>query len=174
VTSAVQPCPVPDDSLLAVHAGLTPGSYADAFFVDVPGSVPLSDLVAAFYSSRMIAPELFLIGALFNRPSSRNQALQLGRGEIEAFSAWRVHQRTDDQVLMRETLSDKTRSWMRVQPAAGGVGTRLYFGSAVLPVGRRADGAPRMSGLFHALLGFHRLYSRLLLASARTRLVGPR
>ena len=38
--------------------------------------------------------------------------------------------------------------------------TRLYFGSAVV----------RLDLLFNALLGFHKLYSRLLLHAAHSRL----
>ena len=47
--------------------------------------------------------------------------------------------------------------------------TRLYFGSAVVPRQRIGAGQPAMGSLFHALLGFHRLYSRLLLRAASKR-----
>ena len=52
--------------------------------------------------------------------------------------------------------------------------TRLYFGSAVVP--KRASGSarPQMGFAFHALLGLHRLYSRLLLQAARSRLLSSR
>jgi len=79
----------------------------------------------------------------------------------------RVEDRTADQLLMYETLSGKTRSWFRVGTRDGG--TRLYFGSAVLPVGKKPDGSPRMSVLY-ALLGFHKIYARILLHSAGARL----
>ena len=56
-----------------------------------------------------------------------------------------------------------------VEPRDDGGVTRLYFGSAV--VARTADdGHPRLGFSFRALLGFHRRYSRALLAAARTRL----
>ena len=48
--------------------------------------------------------------------------------------------------------------------------TRLYFGSAVVPVRDRVSGQPRMGFVFQALLGFHKLYSRVLLGAARSRL----
>jgi hypothetical protein len=58
-----------------------------------------------------------------------------------------------------------------VQPLAGAApSTRICFGTAVLPVGKRADGRPKMSLLF-ALVGFHKIYARLLLAGARRRLI---
>ncbi len=48
--------------------------------------------------------------------------------------------------------------------------TRLYFGSAVVPRQSAGAGKPVMGSLFQALLGFHRLYSRLLLRAASKRL----
>jgi hypothetical protein len=47
-------------------------------------------------------------------------------------------------------------------------GTRLYFGSAVVPVVSAGKASPGVA--FGALLGFHKVYSRLLLHAARSRL----
>jgi hypothetical protein len=49
-------------------------------------------------------------------------------------------------------------------------GTRLYFGSAVVSTAGRTTAHSRIGFKFSALLGFHKLYSRLLLGSARARL----
>ena len=49
-------------------------------------------------------------------------------------------------------------------------GTRLYFGSAVVPVMNAATGKSEMGFVFKALLGFHKLYSRALLSAAAARL----
>lgn len=57
-----------------------------------------------------------------------------------------------------------------VTPATGGRPTQLYFGSAVVPTKSGSGGMQRMGLLFSALLGFHKLYSRVLLTSARSRL----
>ena len=55
--------------------------------------------------------------------------------------------------------------------SAGPAGTRLHFGSAVVPARRaRSDRRAGLGALFTALLGFHKLYSRLLLKAARARL----
>ena len=51
-------------------------------------------------------------------------------------------------------------------PGSGGVSTKLYFGSAVVP--RR--GSAGLGWQFTALLAFHKLYSRVLLRAARNRL----
>lgn len=161
---AAHPCPLPPDALLARYA---PRAYTDSYAVEVPGTVNLAAFIEAFYTSRVFKLELWIVGRLFRRPSSGAEARRLAHGQTDAFSAWRVEDRTADQLLMREVISGKTRSWLKVQP--DGEATRLYFGSAVLPVGAGPDGRPRMSRLF-ALVGFHRVYSRVLLASARARL----
>ena len=45
----------------------------------------------------------------------------------------------------------------------------FYFGSAVVPRPSKGARNRRMGRVFHALLGFHRLYSRLLLLAASKR-----
>jgi hypothetical protein len=69
-------------------------------------------------------------------------------------------------------MTGRTRSWLMVAPTGNGDsgGTQLYFGSAVVPVADLATGARRMGFVFGALLGFHKLYSRALLWSARRKL----
>ena len=54
--------------------------------------------------------------------------------------------------------------------ACGAAGTRLYFGSAVVPVVSRQSAKAEMGFAFRALLGFHKLYSRALLGAASARL----
>jgi len=51
-----------------------------------------------------------------------------------------------------------------------GRSTRLFFGSAVVPIVDKRSGAVRMGAAYRALLGFHKLYSRLLLHAAVGRL----
>ena len=51
-----------------------------------------------------------------------------------------------------------------------GAATRLYFGSAVVPIRDHATGESKMGFAFEALIGFHTLYSRVLLNAARARL----
>jgi hypothetical protein len=169
---SVQPCPVPPQALLARYAAPAAGGYADGYMMVVPGTVSLPAFVEAFYSSWAFRLELFVVGVVFGKAWSGAMAGRLARGETDGFSAWRVEDRTADELLMREIISDKTRSWLMVQAhtEAATPMTRVYFGSAILPVGVRADGSPRMSALFAPFLGFHRLYSRLLLAAARRRL----
>lgn len=63
-------------------------------------------------------------------------------------------------------IEGRTRSWLMVSAAAVPGRTRLYFGSAVLPVVNRSTGERGMGFMFKVLLGFHKRYSRLLLSAA--------
>lgn len=81
------------------------------------------------------------------------------RGERDSFAAWTVEARARNQVLLRD-FTGRTCSWLMVADADPGPGTRLYFGSVVFA----------LSPVHAKLLGFHRLYSRLLLRAAARRL----
>ena len=56
-------------------------------------------------------------------------------------------------------------------PSPDGQATDLYFGSAVVPTIDRATGEARMGLVFRALLGFHKVYSQVLLRAAVARLL---
>mgnify|MGYP003597838574 CR=1 FL=1 len=162
----IQACPLPPDALLARYAAK--GAYADCYAIDVPGPVSFPAFVEAFYTGAFFKLELGLLG-LIGKPSSNQDARRLAAGEIGNFSGWRVEDRAADQLMMCDLGGGLTRSWLMAAPAPAG-GTRLYFGSAVLPKRDKATGETRMSALFTPLLGFHRLYSRILLSDARARL----
>jgi hypothetical protein len=66
-------------------------------------------------------------------------------------------------------LHGNTRSWLMIAPE-GQSNTRLYFGSAVVAREDRATGERSLGWQFRALLGFHRVYSLVLLHAARARL----
>ena len=162
------PCPRPTGSLLDTYAAS--GAYTDCYCADVPGGVTLAHYVESFYTGRLFKLERLLLRWFASRPSTDADACQVARGERDDFAAWRVEGRTEDQLLMCDMLG-RTRSWFMVAPApgAGRPGTRLYFGSAVTPMRDPAGGALHMVPTFRALLGLHRMYSRLLLAAARDR-----
>ncbi|ROH92164.1 hypothetical protein ED208_05150 [Stagnimonas aquatica] len=150
------------------------GGYADCYAVEVDGAVSLPQYLRAFYTGRLFRLERLILRLAVNRPSSDAQLLQLAAGATNSFAAWTVEARDHRQLLLSDYLG-RTRSWLMVLPLAGAPvpHTRLYFGSAVVPLRTAADGVPRMGWLFHALLGFHRLYSRLLLRGALARLHRP-
>lgn len=163
--SRIEACDIPPGAILLRYLG--GGGYADSYFVDVPGQVTQAQFVRAFYTTRLFKVERLLLGLLASHPSTDADAARLAAGEAEHFAAWRVESRTHDQLLLRD-FTGRTRSWLMATPLPDGAGTRLYFGSAVVP---RTGAAPGRMGLgFDALLGFHRLYSRLLLRAATARM----
>jgi hypothetical protein len=143
------------------------GAYTDCYVTEIAAGASLAAFVEAFYTSAAFRLErlaLWLIG----KPSSDGDARRLARGEADAFAAWSVEARAQDQLLLCDFLG-RTRSWLMVAPIEGG-GARLCFGTAIAPVGIGA-GERRLGFLFNALLGFHHLYSRILLRAARSRVV---
>ena len=163
----VRPHPLPDDALLNVYA--RDGRYADCFVTDIPRSVSHAQFVAAFYTTTVFKLERWILKLAVARPSTDEQARQLAAGELEQFAAWSVENRAENQLLLCD-LYGRTRSWLMVAPLPDGAGTRLYFGSAVVPVIDRKTGRSSMGTGHSALLSFHKLYSRVLLGAAARRL----
>jgi len=144
------------------------GGYTDCYATDLPGSISHAEFVAAFYTTWLFKLERAILRWLVAKPSTDDEAAELAQGGRHSFAAWTVEASAPNQLLMCDFLGN-TRSWFMVEPRHGGGVTRLYFGSAV--VARDADhGPPRLGFSFRALLGFHRRYSRALLAAARARL----
>jgi hypothetical protein len=80
-----------------------------------------------------------------------------------------VEARAPDQVLLCDFMGH-TRSWLMVAPAEAPGGTRLYFGSVVVPERNARTGENDMPAVHRSLLGFHKLYSRMLLSAGARRL----
>ena len=133
-----------------------------------------AEFVEAFYTGRLFKLERLLLRVFLSKPSTDLQTRQLAAGELNEFAAWTVEARAENQLLLR-AIDGRTRSWLMVSAAAEEVpgGTRLYFGSALLPARNAATGKagePQLGFVFKALLGFHNLYSRALLRAAAARL----
>ena len=168
--SAIRACPLPHQALLTRYASA--GAYTDCYAADLARPVSHAQYVEAFYTGALFRIERLLLRLFLARPSTDAEVRQLAAGEATRFAAWRVEDRAADQILMCD-IAGRTRSWLMVAPAPAG--STLYFGSAVVPVRRQPDaaGRSRMGFAFTTLLGFHKLYSRALLASARSRLSRP-
>jgi hypothetical protein len=166
---SIQACPLPDEALLAKYQDA--GGYADCYSTEVGRVVSHAEYVEAFYTGAVFKLERLLLAWIVSRPSTDAQARQLALGAVSSFAAWRVEGRATNQLLMC-ALDGRTRSWLMITPLKSGnsASTRLYFGSAVLPRPNNASAKPRLGWLFTALLGFHKLYSRVLLHAARSRL----
>ena len=158
---------VPAHSLLKRYT--ESGAYVDCYVTEISALATHAQFVEAFYTTPLFKLERLLLKLLISRPSSDAEARQLAHGERSSFAAWRVESRAPNEVLL---AAGHTRSWLMVSPLAelpfGG--TRLMFGSAVLPKRPAQLGRDRLGAGFQALLGFHKLYSRALLQSAKSRL----
>ncbi|HEY0588323.1 MAG TPA: hypothetical protein VGD52_19455 [Pseudoduganella sp.] len=149
---------LPQDALLQRYR--EQGAYTDCFAIDVPGQVAHAAFVEAFYTTTIFKLERLLLALFVARPSRDAEARELASGQRQQFAAWSVEGRAPGQLLMCD-FAGSTRSWLMASPA--GQGTRLYFGSAVV--------RSRQGGVFRALLGFHKLYSRILLRAAAARVL---
>ncbi|MEP6884214.1 MAG: hypothetical protein ABJC66_05640 [Gammaproteobacteria bacterium] len=161
---------VPGDSLLKTHRGAAHperwGNYGDCFSVGVDGAVSLADFVFAFYTSPLFRVERLILQILAGAPASDGDALALAQGSAKTFSVWYTGERTATQLLMCDRY-ERTRSWFQVVPLAGGR-TLLQFGSAVAAAPQSATKVSRPGAVFSLLLGFHILYSQLLLSAAKS------
>jgi len=145
------------------------GGFADCYVAELDRSVTLAEFVEAFYTSWVFKLERLILSVAASRPSSDAQARQLAYGTLDSFAAWSVEDRTPEQLLLGD-FSGRTKSWLMVSAGTASSSTRLYFGSAVVPVRNPTTGQASLGIVFRALLGFHKLYSRILLGAARSRL----
>ncbi len=150
--------PVQPQSFLGAYTRA--GAFTDCYSMSVPIAATLPQFVEAFYTTRLFKLERWLLAKFLNIESSDAQAHQLAQGTGTEFSAWKVENRSSSEILLD---AGQTRSWLSVVQVQGSQPeTTLLFGSAVVPM--RPGGKFGMA--FHALLGFHRLYSKLLLSAA--------
>lgn len=170
--TTIHSCEVPLNSFLGRYQdGI---GFADCYFTEVAGTVSQAAFIEAFYTSSLFKLERTILKHLASKPATDADAQRLAIGAADRFSAWRVEGQSCSELLLAD-FTGRTRSWLMASPLIGpsrGTGTRLYFGSAVVPRSNRGTVKPGMGWLFHALLGFHKLYSRLLLRAA-TRRVRP-
>lgn len=158
-------CDLPPGALLRRYQDS--GAYADCYTIEVPRRVSHAEYVEAFYTTFVFKTERVLLSWLVSKPSTDTQAARLARGEVDSFAAWTVEARAAEQLLMADYVG-RTKSWLMIAPS-GDAATRLYFGSAVVPV-HDESGQPRMGRSYSALLGFHKLYSRVLLQATAAKI----
>ncbi len=152
---AVTPYELPATALLRRY--VQNGTYTDCYMTEITRPVTHAEYVEAFYTTAIFRMERIILKVLLSMPSSDADVRRLAQNQADSFAAWSVEERAHDQLLLCD-FQGRTRSWLMTQPIESG--TRLYFGSAVVPL--RAP--------YGALLGFHKLYSRMLLSGARSRL----
>lgn len=158
--------PLPDGSLLARYREM-PGGHTDCYTTVIERRVSAEQFIAAFYTTWLFKCERFVL-FLIGRGCTDADARALAAGEVDAFAAWTVEGRAENQLLVCDFLGS-TRSWLMAAPDGAGA-TRLYFGSAVVPRTRDRAGNPRPGAGFRLLLPVHALYARALLRAAARKL----
>jgi hypothetical protein len=167
MSTRIKTTPLPDNSLL--QRFIDSGDYTDCYVTHVGDVVEFPDFVEAFYTTSVFKVERFIL-KLVGYPSTDESARELADGVVNEFAAWRVLDRAENQLLLMD-VRGQTCSWFRLEPESDG--TQLHFGSAVIRSKKSSSGR-RMGWTYRALLGFHRLYSRILLRAARDRLSATR
>ncbi|MEH6347454.1 MAG: hypothetical protein V7785_20325 [Bermanella sp.] len=167
--NTVQQGEFPDDALLAKYH--LQGAKTDCYFIDLPKQVSQAQYIEAFYTTKLFKVERFILALIARRPSTDEQAKHLALAKTKQFAAWSVEQQTQDQLLLCDFMG-KTRSWLKSVSHENGNGTRLYFGSAVIPKKDSSNTKPKFGLAFNALGGFHHVYSKALLKAAGLRLLG--
>ena len=163
---------LPDGALLQRYRDMQ-GAYADCFAAWVERPVSAAEFIEAFYTTGLFKCERFVL-FLIGRGCTDEDARALALGKAEAFAAWTVEARAENELLVCD-FARLTRSWLMAAPAAEGVSTRLYFGSAVVPRAKDKAGHPRPSASFRYLQPVHVFYARALLRAAARKLArrGP-
>ena len=128
---SILPRPLPDTSLLSRYR-LLQGAYTDCYAIEIAGRVSQAEFVEAFYTTWVFKLERTILKWAVAKPSTDAQAALLAQGGLDAFSAWTVEDRSQNQLLLCD-LHGRTRSWLMAVPAESGNGTQLNFGSAVVP-----------------------------------------
>lgn len=139
-------------------------NYTDCYSLYYSKTISMEAFVEAFYTGRAFKLERWLIATFTGHRSSQEQLNDLLSGRSNGFSAWTLEDRSENQLLMCD-FQKRTRSWFMVEPE--GDGTRLYFGSAVVPARYWNSIAEKFASLvFKILMPFHWAYSRILLGGA--------
>ena len=164
---SIEKLPVPANTMLNEYA--MNGAYADCYLTEVPGQIPFPEFIFAFYTTPLFRLERLILKLVVSKPSTNIQARQLADSVSERFAAWHVEDRSENEILMCD-FRGRTRSWLMTIPVGtvNGNRTQLYFGSAVVPIRNSKLGKPSLGFAFQALIGFHKIYSRLLLYFAKS------
>ena len=167
---SIQKCELPEHALL--HSYVEKLSYVDCYTTVVAGSISHSEYVMAFYTTWLFKLERLILKWFIDKTSSDQLAEKMARGEINTFAAWHVESRAENQLLMCD-FKHRTRSWFMLEALAinDKTHTRLYFGSAVVPLKTSKPNQAKFGKLFYLLITLHKAYSILLLYYAKNRLL---
>jgi len=146
------------------------GAFVDCYYIDIEKDILLDEYIQAFYTTALFKLERSLLSLATFKPTFDREAVELSLGQSDSYSIWTVEGREDQQIMLRD-FSGNTRSWLMIQKLnESEMGTRLYFGSVVVPKGTVKNGQASFGMLFHLLGKFHKVYSRALLSAAYKKL----
>jgi hypothetical protein len=160
---SIRSYPLPDNALLDKYR--KSGGYTDCYITEISREISHAQYVYAFYTSFVFKLERSILKWTVSKPSTDIQAGQLAKGSTDEFAAWTVEARTENQLLLSDYLG-RTKSWLMVMPLEKR--TCLYFGTAIVPRVHAEAGLSTIGTGFHALLGFHKIYSIALLWAAKS------
>lgn len=171
--ASVVRCDLPENSLLSRYRDK--GTYTDCYTTDVDRRISQIEYIRAFYTTAPFRVERTILKWAVSKPSTDEDVRLLAEAKVETFAAWNVEARRDDQILLSD-YRGRTRSWLMSETSSSNAGdsTRLYFGSAVVPIRIKQTEERRKENAFSVLLQFHKLYSQILLSSAKSRLSSGR
>jgi hypothetical protein len=168
MTNAIEVSSLPGNALLARYRDML-GAYTDCYSVGVEPEISAAQFIEAFYTTALFKCERFVL-MLIGRGCNDADIRALAAGQKNAFAAWTVEERADEQLLVCDFVG-LTRSWLMVGVRLdGGCGSQLYFGSAVVPSARDKAGNPRPTAGFRLLQPIHAFYARALLRAAASKL----
>lgn len=165
---AIRACTLPADAFLRRYA--QGDGYTDCYVTEVPGHIPLGQYVEAFYTTWLFKAERAVL-SLAGHKSTDADATAVAWGTSFSFAAWRVEESDEDQLLMCD-VTGRTKSWFKIATISGDTSrqTLLYFGSGITAAESGKAGQKSIGPVFKVLTGFHKLYSRALLAATRRKI----
>ena len=166
---SVNMAPNPEDGFLKDYDAID-GAHTDCFCTDIECLVTLEDFITAFFSTPIFKLERLLLRIFVGAKTTEEDVAALASGEASSFATWETEKRNQTQISLA-VHNSPIRTWLKVEPKPETSTTQLYFGSAVLPTLKDHSGRPKLGVFICALMGFHMLYSRILLWSAKRRLM---
>jgi len=153
------------------------GAFVDCYYIDITKDISLDKYIQAFYTTAIFKLERSLLSLATFKCTKDDEAIELSLEKSDSYSIWTVEGRQSNQIMLRD-FTGNTRSWLMVEKSSGsdsnrdgGISTRLYFGSVVVPKGVTESGQGSFGVLFHLFGKFHQLYSKALINAAYRRLL---
>ena len=159
---------LPSNALSATYK--TQGAFVDCYYSEIAKDVSLDEYIQAFYTTPLFKLERSLLSLATFKRANDDGAVELSLGKSDHYSIWTVEGRESNQIMLLD-FSGNTRSWLMVEDKKNEMGTRLYFGSVVVPKDRKNNGQASLGKLFHFFGSFHKIYSKALLSAAYRKLL---